>query len=313
MYSTISPKLVDMVIDDNTTAREVWKRLKDIFHDNKDVRIIRLDYEIRNMNIGNLFVTDYFQVIKSKADHLANLGSNASNLSLVTYVISGFRSRFPEIARIIIHRETLPTFDNVRFMVLLKECDMASHNNVISSYQNTSSSPTVLVATNLSNLNPMMANSGIEQCRKHTKIPFYSSESNVASVFEIIHSDLWTSPLPSESDDIILTASSTPLLQRIIALLHSEFAMTDLGSLNYFLSVFAQRLASGMFLSQSKFVKKILERARMQNCNPYKTPVDTDSKLGLDDDPVTDPTLYRSLAGALQCLTFTRSDLSYAV
>ncbi|GJW26607.1 ribonuclease H-like domain-containing protein [Tanacetum coccineum] len=34
---------------------------------------------------------------------------------------------------------------------------------------------------------------------KHVKLPFYSSESNVASVFEIIHSDLWTSPIPSES------------------------------------------------------------------------------------------------------------------
>ncbi|PWA49820.1 hypothetical protein CTI12_AA477970 [Artemisia annua] len=31
MSSTISPKLVDMVIDDSTTAHEVWKRLTDIF------------------------------------------------------------------------------------------------------------------------------------------------------------------------------------------------------------------------------------------------------------------------------------------
>ncbi|GJS47473.1 ribonuclease H-like domain-containing protein [Tanacetum coccineum] len=36
-------------------------------------------------------------------------------------------------------------------------------------------------------------------------------------------------------DDIILTASSSAFLQRIITSLHSEFAMTDLGSLNYFL------------------------------------------------------------------------------
>nr|GFC64159.1 NBS-containing resistance-like protein [Tanacetum cinerariifolium] len=36
-------------------------------------------------------------------------------------------------------------------------------------------------------------------------------------------------------DDIVLTASSRAFLQRIITLLHSEFAMTDLGSLNYFL------------------------------------------------------------------------------
>ncbi|GJZ67285.1 ribonuclease H-like domain-containing protein [Tanacetum coccineum] len=46
---------------------------------------------------------------------------------------------------------------------------------------------------------------------------------------------------------------------------------------------------------------------------PYRTPVDTDSKLSADGDPVSDPTLYRSLAGALQYLTFTRPDISYAM
>ncbi|GKE92916.1 ribonuclease H-like domain-containing protein [Tanacetum coccineum] len=50
----------------------------------------------------------------------------------------------------------------------------------------------------------------------------------------------------------------------------------------------------------------------MQNCNPCQTPVDTESKLGSDGDPVSDPTLYRSLTG-LQYLTFTCPDLSYAV
>ncbi|GJR38914.1 ribonuclease H-like domain-containing protein [Tanacetum coccineum] len=37
------------------------------------------------------------------------------------------------------------------------------------------------------------------QLGKHVKLPFYSSESTVASIFEIVHSDLWTSPIPSES------------------------------------------------------------------------------------------------------------------
>ncbi|GJX40863.1 ribonuclease H-like domain-containing protein [Tanacetum coccineum] len=87
-------------------------------------------------------------------------------------------------------------------------------------------------------------------------------------------------------DDIILTASSSAFLQRIITSLHSEFAMTDLGSLNYFLGISAQRSATGLFLSQSKFTEKILERAHMQNCNPCRTPVDTESKLGADGDPV---------------------------
>ncbi|GJY49883.1 ribonuclease H-like domain-containing protein [Tanacetum coccineum] len=42
-------------------------------------------------------------------------------------------------------------------------------------------------------------------------------------------------------DDIVLTASSTALLQRIIASLHAEFSMTDLGPLNYFLGVSVTR------------------------------------------------------------------------
>ncbi|GJZ14371.1 ribonuclease H-like domain-containing protein [Tanacetum coccineum] len=57
-------------------------------------------------------------------------------------------------------------------------------------------------------------------------------------------------------DDIILTASSSAFLQRIIASLHSEFAMTDLGSLNYFLGISAQRSASGLFLSQAQNLQR---------------------------------------------------------
>ncbi|GKC24835.1 ribonuclease H-like domain-containing protein, partial [Tanacetum coccineum] len=92
-------------------------------------------------------------------------------------------------------------------------------------------------------------------------------------------------------DDIILTASSTSLLQRIISILYAKFAIADLGSLNYFLCISATRTTSGIFL----------------------TPIDTEKKLGPEGSLVTDPTLYRNLVGSLQYLTFTRPDLSYAV
>nr|GEV07767.1 ribonuclease H-like domain-containing protein [Tanacetum cinerariifolium] len=58
---------------------------------------------------------------------------------------------------------------------------------------------------------------------------------------------------------------------------------------------------------------ELLARAHMTNCNPSRTPVDTESKLGPKGVPVQDPTLYRSLAYGLQYLTFTRPDISYAV
>ncbi|GJY12893.1 ribonuclease H-like domain-containing protein [Tanacetum coccineum] len=114
-------------------------------------------------------------------------------------------------------------------------------------------------------------------------------------------------------DDIILTASSPALLQQIIASLHKEFDMTDLGALNYFLGIFADRFSTGLFLSQRKYALQLLERAHMVNCNPSRTLVDTESKLGPEGVPIQDLTLYRSLAGGLQYLTFTHPDLSYAV
>ncbi|GKF62377.1 ribonuclease H-like domain-containing protein, partial [Tanacetum coccineum] len=114
-------------------------------------------------------------------------------------------------------------------------------------------------------------------------------------------------------DDIVLIASSESLLHQIIRLLHQEFAMTDLGPLNYFLGISVTRDPSGLFLSQKKYAIEILDRAHMANCNLSQTPIDTESKLGSDGDLVSDLTLYRSLVGSLQYFTFTRPDISYVV
>ncbi|GJU88930.1 ribonuclease H-like domain-containing protein [Tanacetum coccineum] len=100
-------------------------------------------------------------------------------------------------------------------------------------------------------------------------------------------------------DDIILTTSSTLLMQRIISSLYAEFAMTYLGLLNYFLGISATRTTSGIFLSQTKYATEILKWSQMLNCNPCRTLVDTKNKLRPEGSPVTDPTLYRGLTGAL--------------
>ncbi|GKC08343.1 ribonuclease H-like domain-containing protein [Tanacetum coccineum] len=112
---------------------------------------------------------------------------------------------------------------------------------------------------------------------------------------------------------VVKLASSQALLQQIITSLHQEFSMTDLGSLNYFLGIYVTQDSSGMFLSHKKYVVEILERAHIVNYNHSRTPIDTKSKLGYDGDLVSDPTLYRSLAGTLQYLAFTRPNISYAV
>nr|GEU84088.1 ribonuclease H-like domain-containing protein [Tanacetum cinerariifolium] len=80
--------------------------------------------------------------------------------------------------------------------------------------------------------------------------------------------------------------------------------MTDLGALNYFLGISVDRHAIGLFLFQQKYSLQLLEHAHMVNCNPSRTPFNTESKLGPKGVPIQDPTLYRCLAGATGTLDF---------
>ncbi|KAK4364469.1 hypothetical protein RND71_015827 [Anisodus tanguticus] len=115
-------------------------------------------------------------------------------------------------------------------------------------------------------------------------------------------------------DDIILTASSSSLRQSIMSLLAAEFAMKDLSPLNYFLGIVVTQYAGGLFLSQKKYDKEIIEKAEISSYKLSHTLVDIKAKLSNDvGTPYNDPTHYRSLAGALQCLNFTRPDIFYVV
>jgi hypothetical protein len=112
-------------------------------------------------------------------------------------------------------------------------------------------------------------------------------------------------------DDIVLIASSEPLLHRIIAALQQEFTMKDLDVLHHFLGVTVEPHPVGFLLHQRQYTRDILERAGMTDCNPCSTPVDTQGKLSEAEGLlVSDPTAYRSLAGALQYLIFTRPDIT---
>ncbi|KAK9064797.1 hypothetical protein SSX86_016179 [Deinandra increscens subsp. villosa] len=95
--------------------------------------------------------------------------------------------------------------------------------------------------------------------------------------------------------------------------LSGEFAMKDLGALSYFLGISVVRAGDQLLLSQASYARDIIECASMSSCNPVATPVDTNSKLGTSGPDFDDPTLFRSLAGALQYLTFTRPNILYAV
>jgi histone deacetylase 1/2 len=117
-------------------------------------------------------------------------------------------------------------------------------------------------------------------------------------------------------DDIIVASSSQEATRALLKDLERDFALKDLGNLHYFLGIEVKRNEDGLVLSQGKYAEDIIKRTNMQHSKPMNTPLSSTEKLSVTEgDPLgpEDSTRYRSVVGALQYLTLTRPDLSFAV
>ena len=64
-------------------------------------------------------------------------------------------------------------------------------------------------------------------------------------------------------DDTIVTGPNQTQLQQFITTLASRFSLKDIGPLSYFLGVEVIPHTHGLFLSQSKYINDILQKAEM--------------------------------------------------
>jgi hypothetical protein len=102
-------------------------------------------------------------------------------------------------------------------------------------------------------------------------------------------------------DDIIITGNSSSFIQTITNKLHKVFALKQLGSLDYFLGIEVKAQTDGsLLLSQGKYICDLLTKTNMTGASPVSTPMVSTAKLTKTDSPnFSDPTLYRSVVGAL--------------
>ncbi|RVW86789.1 Retrovirus-related Pol polyprotein from transposon RE1 [Vitis vinifera] len=104
------------------------------------------------------------------------------------------------------------------------------------------------------------------------------------------------------------------LISSLIAKLDSIFTLRDLGQLSYFLGIEVSYHEGSMNLSQTKYVSNLLHRTEMFDTKPAKTPEAVGRNLSkFDGNPMDEVTQYRSVVGALQCLTITGPDIAFAV
>jgi hypothetical protein len=74
------------------------------------------------------------------------------------------------------------------------------------------------------------------------------------------------------------------LSQKFTKYMQNEFEMSLLGELFFFLGLQIHQRNQGIFISQTKYIREMLNRFRMEDCKQVITPMQTSCKLRKDDD-----------------------------
>jgi hypothetical protein len=101
-------------------------------------------------------------------------------------------------------------------------------------------------------------------------------------------------------DDLVITGSDNQFIGHVVNTLGARFSLKDMGLLHYFLGVEVIPTTAGLFLSQHKYVRDILETQNMASAKEISTPLSTTQSLHLLDGITSaDNTEYRRIIGNL--------------
>jgi hypothetical protein len=115
-------------------------------------------------------------------------------------------------------------------------------------------------------------------------------------------------------DDLVITSTKDAEVAVFKEEMKTTFQMGDLGPISFYLGIEVHQDDSGITLRQTAYAKRIVELARLTDCNPALTPTEERLKLSRDSMmKVVDATQCRRLVGSLRYLTHTRPDLAFSV
>jgi hypothetical protein len=115
-------------------------------------------------------------------------------------------------------------------------------------------------------------------------------------------------------DDIIFGGSSHNLVSRFQEMVESEFQMSMMGELTFFLGIQVKQTKQGTLVHQGKYTKDLMKKFNMTKLKPVSTPMSSAASVGPDEDgDAVDQREYRSMIGSLLYLTATRPNIQFTV
>ncbi|KAI3666972.1 hypothetical protein L6452_42013 [Arctium lappa] len=113
-------------------------------------------------------------------------------------------------------------------------------------------------------------------------------------------------------DDIIFGSTNESLCDEFAYLMKSQYEMSMMGELNFFLGLQVKQSSEGILINQSKYIRDLLKKFNFENSSPMKTPMAPPLKLHADLDGVSvDITSYRGMIVSLLYLTASRPDIMF--
>jgi len=115
-------------------------------------------------------------------------------------------------------------------------------------------------------------------------------------------------------DDIVFGGMSNKMVQHFVQQMQSEFEMSLIGGLTYFLGLQVKQMEDTIFISHNKYVKNIMKKFGLDNGDHKRTPAATHLKLTKDESGISvDQSMYRSMVATLLYLTASRPDITFVV
>jgi hypothetical protein len=89
--------------------------------------------------------------------------------------------------------------------------------------------------------------------------------------------------------------------------MESEFQMSMMGELTFFLCIQVKQTKQGTFVHQDKYTKDLMKKFNMAELKPVSIPMSSVTSLGPDEDgEVVNQREYMTMIGSLLYLTATR-------
>jgi len=105
-------------------------------------------------------------------------------------------------------------------------------------------------------------------------------------------------------DNIIFGATNDSLYDDFSNLMQVEFDMSMMGELKFFLRLQIKQTNEGIYIHQTKYVKELLKKFKMDDAKQRKTPMYPTTILRLDEESKNvDEKTYRRMIGSLLYLT----------